>query len=88
MLGLQKLAQWSLICALVELGNIPNIKTCSQAVKMEMLCIGTGPEEQTREAQKQQFDMGCDLKEEKESTWRKKFSSHARTKYRWIKDLK
>ena len=55
---------------------------------MEMLCIGTGPEEQTREAQKQQFDMGCDLKEEKESTWRKKFSSHARTKYRWIKDLK
>ena len=73
MLGIQKLAQWSQICALVELGNIPNIGTCSQAIIMEMLSTGTGPDEQTREAQKQKLDMGCDLKEEKEPIWRKKF---------------
>lgn len=40
---------------------------------MEMLSTGTGPDEQTREAQKQKLDMGCDLKEEKEPIWRKKF---------------
>ena len=65
-----------MICALVELGNIPNIGTCSQAVIMEMLSIGTGPDKQTREAQKQKLDMGCDLKEEKESIWRKKIPCH------------
>ena len=41
-----------------------------------MLSIGTGPDEQTREAQKQKLDMGCDLKEEKESIWRKKIPCH------------
>lgn len=53
-----------------------------------MLSIGTGPDEQTREAQKQKLDKGCDLKEEKESIWRKNSLPHTKTKYRWIKDLK
>lgn len=59
---------------LVELGNIPNIGTCSSYNNGNG--IGTGPDEQTREAQKQKLDMGCDLKEEKESMEKKILATH------------
>ena len=53
-----------------------------------MLSTGTGPDEQTREAQKQKLDMGCDLKEERSLYGEKNSLPHTKTKYRWIKDLK
>lgn len=35
--------------ALVELSNVADIRTCSKATRIEMLCVGTEPDKQNRE---------------------------------------